>query len=121
MFSEINQMLRAGVPLFVAAFAWIAVPAKAFACTVYDGDWGVLILRRDGACEPAVRCGLQIADGMVIYSGGMATVQGHVTRRGSVQVKVRSGNRWANGFGRLCRNRGRGGACYGTWVAERRV
>jgi hypothetical protein len=133
MFSEINQMLRASVPLFVAAFAWIAVPAKAFARTVYDGDWGVLILKCGGACEPAVRCGVEIADGMVIYSGGMATVQGQITRRGSVQVKVRSGNRWANGSGRLCRNRGGGAwwgqgwggqgtsdACHGTWVAERR-
>jgi len=60
MFSEINQMLRASVPIFVAAVARIAVPATAFARTVYDGDWGVLILRRGGACEPAVRCGVQI-------------------------------------------------------------
>jgi hypothetical protein len=45
MFSEINQMLRAGVPILVVAFAWIAVPATAFAHTVYDGDWSVLILR----------------------------------------------------------------------------
>jgi len=72
MFSEINQMLRASVPIFVAAVARIAVPATAFARTVYDGDWGVLILRRGGACEPAVRCGVQITDGMVIYGGGMA-------------------------------------------------
>jgi hypothetical protein len=127
MFSEINQMLRASVPIFVAAVARIAVPATAFARTVYDGDWGVLILRRGGAREPAVRCGVQITDGMVIYGGGI-TVQGHVNRRGSVQVMVRSGNRWANGSGRLGRNRGGGawwgqgtsGACHGTWVAERR-
>ena len=54
MFGEINQMLRASAPIVVAVFAWIAVPAKAFARTVYDGDWGVLILTRGGACEPAV-------------------------------------------------------------------
>ena len=126
MFSEINQMLRASVPIFVA---WIAIPAKALARTVYDGDWGVLILTRGGACEPSVRYGVQIADGMVIYSGGMATVQGRVSRRGS----VRSGNRWANGCGRLGGNRGAGawwgqgwggqgtsGVCRGTWVAQRR-
>jgi hypothetical protein len=120
-------MLRASVPIFVAAVARIAVPATAFARTVYDGDWGVLILRRGGAREPAVRCGVQITDGMVIYGGGI-TVQGHVNRRGSVQVMVRSGNRWANGSGRLGRNRGGGawwgqgtsGACHGTWVGERR-
>jgi hypothetical protein len=130
MFSEINQMLCASVPIFVA---WIAIPAKALARTVYDGDWGVLILTRGGACEPAVRCGVQITGGMVIYSGGMATVQGRVSRRGSVQVSVRSGNWWANGCGRLGGNRGAGawwgqgwggqgtsGVCRGTWVAQRR-
>src|ERR1700692_4940517 len=128
MFGEINQMLRTGVPIVVAVFAWIAVPAKALASTVYDGDWGVLILTRGGACEPAVRCGVQITDGMVIYGGGMAAVQGRVTRRGSVQVMVRSGNRWSNGSGRLggkrggvfWRGQGTSGTCRGTWVAERR-
>jgi|ERR1700722_13614759 hypothetical protein len=133
MFGEINQMLRASPPIVVAVFAWIAVPAKAFARTVYDGDWGVLNLTRGGACEPAARCGVQITDGMVIYGGGMAAVQGRVTRRGSVQVMVRSGNRRANGAGRLGRNCGGGawwgqgwgsqgtsGTCRGTWVAERR-
>ena len=128
MFSEINQMLRAGVPILVVAFAWIAVPATAFAHTVYDGDWSVLIFTRGGACEPSVRYGVQIADGMVINGGGIATVQGRVTRSGTVSVIVRSGNQWANGSGRLGRNRGGGawrgqgtsGACRGTWVAERR-
>jgi hypothetical protein len=128
MFSEINQMLRAGVPILVVAFAWIAVPTTAFAYTVYDGDWSVLIFTRGGACEPSVRYGVQIADGMVINGGGIATVQGRVTRSGTVSVIVRSGNQWANGSGRLGRNRGGGawrgqgtsGVCRGTWVAERR-
>jgi hypothetical protein len=56
-------------------------------------------------------------------------MQGRVTRSGAVSVTVRSGNQWANGSGRLGRNRGgsawRGqgtsGACHGTWVAERRA
>ena len=128
MFGEINQMLRTCVPILVVAFAWIAVPTTAFARTVYDGDWSVLILTRGGACEPAVRYGVQIADGMVVNGGGMATVQGRVTRSGSVQVIVRSGNQWANGSGRLGGKRGGGfwrgqgtsGTCRGTWVAERR-
>ena len=86
MFSEINQMLRASVPILLWLLRWIAVPATAFARTVYDGDWSVLILTRGGACEPAVRYGVQIADGMVINGGGMATVQGRVTRSGTVSV-----------------------------------
>jgi hypothetical protein len=128
MFSEINQMFRASVPMLVVAFAGIAVPATAFAHTVYDSDWSVLILTRGGACEPSVRYGVKIADGMVINGGGIATVQGRVTRSGTVSVIVRSGNEWANGSGRLGRKRGGGawrgqgtsGACHGTWVAERR-
>jgi hypothetical protein len=128
MFSEINQMLRASVPILVVALAWIVVPATAFARTVYDGDWSVLILTRGGACEPSVRYGVQIADGMVINGGGIATVQGRVSRSGTVSVIVRSGKQWANGSGRLGRNRGGGawrgqgasGACHGAWVAERR-
>jgi hypothetical protein len=121
MFSEINQMLRASVPILVVAFGLIAVPATTFAHTIYDGDWSVLILTHGGACEPSVRYGVQIADGMVINGGG-------ITRSGTVRVIVRSGNQWANGSGRLGRNRGgeswRGqgtsGDCHGTWVAERR-
>jgi hypothetical protein len=128
MFSEINQMLRASVPMLVVASVWIVVPATAFGHTVYDGDWSVLILTRGGACEPSVRYGVQIADGMVINGGGIATVQGRVSRSGTVRVIVRSGNQWANGSGRLGKNRGGGawrgqgtsGACNGTWVAERR-
>jgi hypothetical protein len=130
MFGEINQMLRTCVPILVVAFAWLAVATTAFARTVYDGDWSVLILTRGGACEPAVRYGVQSADGTFVNGGGTATVQGRVTRSGSVQVIVRSGNQWANGSGRLGRNRGGGfwrgqgtsGNCHcrGTWVAERR-
>ena len=54
MLSEINQMLRASVPILVVAFGLIAVPATAFAHIIYDGDWSVLILTRGGACEPSV-------------------------------------------------------------------
>jgi hypothetical protein len=66
MFSEINQMLRASVPILVVAFGLIAVPATAFAHIIYDGDWSVLILTRGGASGPSVWYGVQIADGMVI-------------------------------------------------------
>jgi hypothetical protein len=83
MFSEINQMLRASVPMLVVAFAWIAVPATAFAHTVYDCDWSFLILTRGGACGPSVRYGV-IADGLIINGGGIATVQGRITRSGTV-------------------------------------
>jgi hypothetical protein len=129
MFCEINQMLRATAPMLVLAVAWIAVPAAAFARTVYDGEWSVLILTRGSACETSLRHGVQIADGMVNNGGGVASVQGRVTRNGAVSVAVWSGDQWANGSGRLGRNRGGGsrrgqgtsGAGHGTWVAEERA
>jgi hypothetical protein len=129
MFCEINQMLRATAPMLVVAVAWIAVPAAAFARTVYDGEWSVLILTLGSACETSLRHGVQIADGMVNNGGGVASVQGRVTRNGAVSVAVRSGDQWANGSGRLGRNRGGGsrrgqgtsGAGHGTWVAEERA
>jgi hypothetical protein len=100
MFGEINQLVRAASH----SLLWLLrglVPATAFAHTVYDGDWSVWILTRGSACEPSVRYGVQIADGMVTISGGgIATVQGRVTRE------------WANGTSRLSRNRG-GGAWWG--------
>ena len=84
MFSEIDQMLRASVSILVVAFGLLAVPATAFAHAVYDGDWSVLILTRGRACEPSVRYGVVIAEGLVINSGGIATVQGRITRSGTV-------------------------------------
>jgi hypothetical protein len=127
---RINQRRRACVPTLALALACVAVSGAAFARTVYDGDWSVLIVTRGGACEPTFRYGVQIADGMVIADGGgMATVQGRVTPKGAVRVIVRAGSQWADGSGRLTKNRGGGvwkgqgtrGTCAGTWVAERRV
>ena len=128
MFSEINQLLGTDLPILVVILACIAVPTTALAATIYDGDWKVLILTQGGTCEPTLRHGVQIADGIINNGGGLATVQGRVTRKGAVRVTVRSGNQWANGSGLLSRNRGGGawrgqgtnGTCRGSWVAERR-
>jgi hypothetical protein len=128
MFSEINRLLGTSVPILVVILACIAVPTTALAATIYDGDWKVLILTQGGACEPTLRYGVQIADGIINNGGGLATVQGRVTPKGAVRVTVRSGNQWADGSGLLSRNRGGGawrgqgtnGTCRGSWVAERR-
>ena len=114
---------------FAMALGLTAISNPALARTKYDGDWSVLTVTRRGACEPAFRYGLQIADGTIISNaGGAAAVQGRVSPTGRVRVTVRSGNEWAEGSGHLTRNRGGGvwrgegtsGACYGTWVAQRR-
>jgi hypothetical protein len=130
-----NRWRRAGVIIALTALfgAATAVPAIArseyVARNAYDGDWSVLIQTRRGACDPAIRYGVEITNGVVTSSNsGPATVQGRVTPRGGVSVSVRSGPQWANGSGRLARTYGGGiwqgqgtsGACEGTWQAQRR-
>jgi hypothetical protein len=124
-----SQEFRARVVIFVVALACVVAAAPAYARTDFDGDWSILIVTREGACEATLRYGVNVADGTVINDGGgIATVQGRVTPRGTVRVLVRSGSQWANGSGHLGRNHGGGvwrgqgtsGTCAGTWVAGRR-
>src|SRR3977135_4004746 len=116
-------------PTFVLVQIYVAVAGTAFAHTIYDGDWSVLIVTNSGACGSAYRYGVQIADGKGIYrGGGKGTKQGRVTQKGAVTVTVRSGGQRASGSGRLTKVRGggvwkgqgMGSTCVGTWVADRR-
>jgi hypothetical protein len=106
-----------------------SVAGAASARTIYDGAWSVLIVTMSGSCDPTYRYGVQINDGMVVYDGiGPITLQGKVTPKGAVRVIVQSGSQWADGTGKLTRNRGGGiwkgqgmsSPCAGTWQAERR-
>jgi hypothetical protein len=124
-----SQEFRARVVIFVVTLACAVAAAPAYARTDFDGDWSILIVTREGACETTLRYGVNVTDGTVINDGGgIATVQGRVTPRGTVRVLVRSGSQWANGSGHLGRNHGGGvwrgqgtsGTCAGTWVAGRR-
>jgi hypothetical protein len=125
-----NLRLRAvALGTILALTASAAATGAAFARTVYDGAWSVLIVTRSGSCDPAYRYGLQISDGNVIYDGGgPITMQGRVTPKGAVRVIVQGGGQWADGYGRLTRNQGSGiwrgqgatTACAGVWQAERR-
>ena len=117
------------VRMSVLATACIALAGPAFARSQFDGDWSVVIVTRDGACEPTIRYGVTISDGAVLNAGGAPVdVQGRVSPGGTVRVSVQSDNAWASGSGRLGRNSGGGvwrgqgsaGACEGTWIAQRR-
>jgi len=103
--------------------------STAFARTIYDGAWSVLIITQSGSCDPTYRYGVLINDGVVVYDGtAPITLQGRVTPKGIVRVILQAGSQWADGSGRLTRNRGAGvwkgqGAtspCAGVWQAERR-
>ena len=122
-------MLRTAI-LAVACLA-VAGPALArpVARNTFDGDWSVVIMTQNGACDPSIRYGLQISDGQVLNGGNTPVdVQGRVNPNGTVRVMVQSGGQWASGTGRLDPARGGGvwqgqgsvGMCSGTWVAERR-
>jgi hypothetical protein len=112
------------------ALAGVAsVAGTASARTIYDGAWSVLIVTQSGTCDPSYRYGVQIADGTVVYDGiGPITMQGKVSPKGAVRVIVTAGSQWADGSGRLTRNKGGGiwkgqgmsSACAGVWQAERR-
>src|SRR5215472_3632501 len=105
----ISQRLRA--PVVTLALALTCIPATiatVHARTVYDGSWSVLIVTNEGSCDRAYRYGVEIANGMVIYDGGMVTMQGKVSPSGAVRVTVQAGSQFANGSGRLTKTRGSG-------------
>ena len=133
MFSNAHlrfRLFRACLLASTLACAGAGVAGPAFATTPYDGSWSVVIMTRSGECQPTVRYGVEISNGVVANSSGSneADVSGQVSRRGMVRVSVRAGGAWADGSGRLGINSGGGvwqgqgssGACEGTWAAERR-
>ena len=123
------KWLRTCLHASALAVGCMTIATPAVARTRYDGDWSVVITTRGGACEPSVRYGVEIINGMVVNpASGEAQVQGRVSPSGAVRVTVQAGGQWANGSGRLNLTRGGGvwrgqgnaGVCQGTWVAERR-
>jgi hypothetical protein len=125
-----TNRLRNSLSVSVVAVGCMMIVAPAVARTPFDGDWSVMITTRGGACEPSVRYGVQIINGMVVNpAGGPGQVSGRVAPNGAVRVSVQAGGQSASGSGRLTGTRGGGvwrgqgsaGLCQGTWVAERRA
>jgi len=123
------RMLQTAIlALACVAFATPGL-ARSAARNAFDGDWSVVIMTENGACDPSLRYGVQISNGEVLNNGGGAVdIQGRVTPSGTVRVSLQSGGQWATGSGRLNLARGGGvwqgqgsaGACSGTWIAQRR-
>lgn len=116
--------------LVVAALATAAaVPAlsPAQAAPSYDGVWSVVIITKEGICDPSYRYPVRITNG-TLGNAGTATVRvsGKVGKNGAVTVNVSNGDKTATGTGRLAGKLGTGswsggnGACTGVWQAERR-
>ena len=104
-----TKRLRTYLQAFAVAAGCVTIAAPAVARTPYDGDWSVVITTRGGACQPDIRYGVQIINGMVVNpAGGQAQIQGSVSRNGAVRVTVQAGGQWASGSGRLNSTRGGG-------------
>ncbi|MFZ0373095.1 MAG: hypothetical protein WB772_21355 [Xanthobacteraceae bacterium] len=113
-----------------ALFALIAAGATlasttSFAMPRYDGTWSVLVMTQKGDCDPGYRYPVRISNGQLVNAGDSAfTITGKVGDTGAITVTVSAGGKSATGIGRLAGNEGggmwTGGACSGSWTAERR-
>ncbi len=125
-------------PIFVVALAAFLVASGSIPSNAarriarltrtYDGLWSVMIVTRYGDCEPAYRYAVRIVGGRVANTDEDQDYQvyGAVGRSGAIRVIVVRGGQWADGYGRLSHNYGRGrwrtstGQCAGVWTAVRR-
>jgi len=123
--------VRNGVPRARAVLGVVAVAAvlgfagPSNARTDFDGEWSVVIVTKHGDCERAYRAPITISNGNFINVGvNMVDVSGRVSPDGKLTVRVSRGDKSAVGLGRLTATSGagswKGGACAGTWTAERR-
>jgi hypothetical protein len=113
---------------FLAATAIAAgsmASTASFALPRYDGLWSVSIVTQKGDCDPGYRYPVRITNGTLSNAGDSNfTVSGKVGTTGVITVTVSAAGRSATGSGRLAGDAGTGswigGACSGTWTAERR-
>jgi spore coat protein U-like protein len=126
IFSRNYPRSRAGSMLAAAAFATVLCAAAPTAATpTYDGLWSVVIVTEKGDCDRAYRYPIRISNGALANAGDTNfNISGKVVGNGAITVTVSHGDKSATGSGRLSRTDGagswRGGACAGSWSAERR-
>jgi hypothetical protein len=125
-----NRWISRGAVFCATAATMVLAGAAAQAArTSFDGAWSVIVVTDYGTCDRAYRYGLEIVNGQVFYRGDASVrINGRVTPRGQVDVRVQQGDQQATGTGRLSEDSGTGrwsGAsperqCGGHWIAERR-
>jgi hypothetical protein len=118
-----------GLLVMAALATAAAVPALSPAEAVpgYDGVWSVVIITKEGICDPSYRYPIRITNGTLGNAGtASVSISGKVGKNGAVIVNVSTGDKTATGTGRLAGSHGTGswsggnGACSGVWQAERR-
>jgi hypothetical protein len=125
MLASKNHLLSAAIGALITGSAITAVAAATGPAPRYDGVWSVSIVTEKGDCDRGYRYPIRIANGTLANSGNDPfTISGKVAPSGAITVTVSSGSKSAIGSGRLAGNSGEGlwhgGACSGTWTAERR-
>jgi hypothetical protein len=122
-----NRTDRTAPSVIAAAIMAGAIIAStaSFAVPRYDGLWSVSIVTEKGDCDRGYRYPIRISNGTLANAGDtMFTITGKVAGTGAVTVTVNAAGRSATGSGRLAGNIGTGswsgGACSGSWTAERR-
>jgi hypothetical protein len=120
-----TKLLSAAFGALTAASALVTVAAASTAAPRYDGVWSVSIVTEKGDCDRGYRYPIRIANGVLANGGNDPfTISGKVAPSGAITVTVSSGSKSATGSGRLAGDTGEGlwhgGACSGTWTAERR-
>ena len=119
-----NRVSRSVLCVLIAASATLTT-VPGIAAPAYDGTWSLLVVTEKGTCDVAYRYPIRIANGTLVNAGDAAfTVSGKVAQTGAITVTVSAGGKSATGFGRLAGTIGTGswsgGACSGSWTAERR-
>ena len=119
-----NCIRRGALVACVAASAIIATTAS-YAVPAYDGLWSVSIVTERGDCDRGYRYPIRITRGVLSNPGDQVfTITGKVAPTGAIVVTVSAGGHSATGTGRLSGTLGEGswtgGACSGSWTAERR-
>ena len=123
MLASTNRLLGGAIGALVAVAALTA--AANASSPRYDGMWSVSIVTQKGDCDRGYRYPIRISNGTLANGGNDPfTISGKVAPSGAITVTVSSGSKSATGSGHLAGNSGEGlwhgGACSGTWTAERR-
>ena len=116
--------VAATVCFAAAAFAASTQPNPA-APRYHDGLWSVSIVTEKGDCDRGYRYPIRITKGVLSNPGDQIfTISGRIAPSGAIVVTVSAGTKSATGTGRLAGDIGggswTGGACSGSWTAERR-
>ncbi len=111
-----------GLGAMTAMLLTTSAPAAA---SRFDGNWSILIVTENGACE-VYRFGVQVINGRVSTTDGGARLSGAIANSGAVNISLSQGQDTARATGKVSGGFGRGRwtsptrQCSGRWEADKR-